>query len=191
MYKDKEKSIGNRLFRLWATIGQHILDGQRDPYLVAEALQKIVDECVVRVRATDGMATLEENHLWYLDFSEERDFGSSVPGSPTPPTRALVAKPDGGTFGEAFGRYGELENLAWQESQIVAFAEDWQPLFNNGEDSRNTYFLCKRGVGLCVVSIGTNENHVDKIHYVFLDDLDAEMPWGTYEEIQIVVPLPH
>ncbi len=191
-----EGNIYNRLFAIWATIG-HLVNFERtlDPRKVAKVLQEIVDLCVVRVRATDGKATLEDNSLIdeLLEFSEDRDFGEAISGSPTLATRAAVHKMlEEGTYRDAFIHHGKLEDLCWQESQIVAFAEDWSSIFNNGKDSRETHFLCKRSKGFCVARIGTNENHRWGIHRVYFYGLDDEPQRETCDgEQDLLVVIPH
>jgi len=96
MSNDKNVSVYERLWKLWAMVCKMIMDGVRDPEKVAEALQAIVDE-VTEVKV-------------YL----RRLFGDDKV--------AIYELAKNATFAEMFGELGESRRRWKDKDTAVEFA---------------------------------------------------------------------
>ncbi len=140
MSNDNESLV--RLFRLQAKINMLVSDGRRSAAVVADDLQKILEESVINpaylrlisagqtvtARATSGQRTFAGSASLFtgrLDPDFVR-YGTNVPGLPTSetPTDVFELVQDG-TYKDILG-VNPADRLFYEQDQAVTFVEDHQ-----------------------------------------------------------------
>ena len=130
-------NVYERIFKLWSSICKMIVDGVRDPEKVADALQVIVDEVVVknylrrlevvRLGATDSTETYETaKKVFEAGFdSDFENFGIIFSGIAPEMDVAVDELVKNGKFREFLGEtLEELERRRMLGSQFVKFCRD-------------------------------------------------------------------
>lgn len=148
MSNDREGNVFERLFRLWAAICKMIVDGVRDPQMVADALQRIVSMNVylrrlfsdIVIGATDGTETLKGSGVFWGGV-----YGLELPaGKPAPVTKATVHEMVlDGTFRDIFGNLGEGRPKWRNTEQVAKFCDLHRDKLR--KDGYGTFFELKGG----------------------------------------------
>ncbi len=189
-YKDKNTKVFGRIFGLWARISYLVLNGRRDPELVATELQRILDVREFRVPATDGKSKLTKSSLFRIAGDVSLETANLMPKEKTLETLAVVCNMPAGTYLDTMVHFQrEFLTLCWEESQVVAFCENWPEVLRT--DDSETFFFFRRGGKVYVAAISLDED-CGAWFEVWIDSLDSGAVHGKCvsggHDNQIVIP---